>query len=79
MDDSVHIDSLFYFDCSIEVMEKRLLNRSLNSGRSDDNPVTIKKRFVTFKSETEPFLEFYRSSGGKILRINADQHVDSVT
>jgi len=75
MTDTVHIDSLFYFDCSIEVMEKRLLNRSLNSGRSDDNPVTIKKRFVTFKSETEPFLEFYRSSGGKILRINADQPV----
>lgn len=77
--EDVHIQSLFYFDCSMETMEKRLLNRGKTSGRADDNPDTIKKRFVTFKTETQPFLEFYRSSGGKILRINADQEVEKVT
>lgn len=77
--DSVQIESLFYFDCSMETMEKRLLKRGETSGRSDDNPATIKKRFFTFKSETEPFLEFYKSSGGSILRINADQTVEEVT
>lgn len=63
----------------METMEKRLLKRAETSGRSDDNPDTIKKRFLTFKKETEPFLEFYKNSGGSILRINADQTVGQVT
>ena len=29
-------------------MEERLLGRAETSGRSDDNPETIKKRFHTF-------------------------------
>lgn len=77
--DTVHVEELFYFDCSVETMEKRLLKRAETSGRSDDNPATIKKRFMTFKSETEPFLDFYKNSGGTILRINADQTVEEVT
>lgn len=31
-------------------MEKRLLKRGQLSGRSDDNPATIRKRFITFKT-----------------------------
>jgi hypothetical protein len=50
MKNDLSVDALIYFDCSVETMEKRLLKRSLSSGRSDDNPVTIKKRFATFKS-----------------------------
>jgi hypothetical protein len=29
-------------------MEERILERAKTSGRSDDNPETIKKRLVTF-------------------------------
>lgn len=37
-------------------MKKRLLNRGKTSGRADDNPETIIKRFETFTKETQPIL-----------------------
>jgi UMP-CMP kinase len=40
---------LLSIECSFEVMEKRLLERGKTSGRADDNPETIAKRFDTFK------------------------------
>jgi len=41
-------DCLLYFECSQEVMEARMIERSKTSGRSDDNPETIKKRIEVF-------------------------------
>lgn len=43
-----YIHGLIYFDCSKETMFKRLMHRSITSGRSDDNPNSIEKRFDTF-------------------------------
>ncbi len=37
-------------------MLKRLLNRSKVSGRSDDNVEVIKKRFVTYYTQTQHVL-----------------------
>lgn len=45
------------FECSFEVMEKRLIKRGETSGRADDNAETIKKRFETFTNETQPIVE----------------------
>ena len=55
--DNVIISFLMFFECSFEVMEKRLLERGKSSGRADDNPETIKKRFDTYSNETKPILE----------------------
>ena len=44
----VDVKFLLVFECSLECMEKRLLGRAETSGRSDDNPTAIKKRFITF-------------------------------
>jgi len=41
-------------------MEERLLNRAKTSGRSDDNPETIKKRLDTYVNETMPVVEYYK-------------------
>ena len=41
-------------------MEKRLIKRGETSGRADDNIETIKKRFETFKVETEPVIAHYK-------------------
>lgn len=50
------VNFLLYFECSFEVLSQRLLNRGKTSGRSDDNPETIKKRFDTFSNSTKPLL-----------------------
>jgi adenylate kinase family enzyme len=55
--EKVELSFLMFFECTFEVMEKRLLERGKTSGRSDDNAETIKKRFETFTSETKPILE----------------------
>lgn len=42
---------LLNLECSEEVCQDRLINRSLTSGRSDDQIETIKKRFKTHTTE----------------------------
>ena len=38
---------LLYFECSIEAMQQRIMERGKTSGRLDDNAETIKKRLQT--------------------------------
>lgn len=42
--DYVVIRNLLYFDCPNDIMTERIIGRSKTSGRSDDNPETIKLR-----------------------------------
>jgi len=65
------------FDCPEEVMERRLLARGQNSGRSDDNLESIRKRFKTYMTETVPIIESFRAAG-KIAEISADSPVEKV-
>jgi adenylate kinase family enzyme len=54
MADICDVKFLLYFESSEETMTARLLERGKTSGRSDDNEETIKKRLVTFNTETQP-------------------------
>lgn len=42
------------FDCPVEELERRILERGKTSGRSDDNAQSIRKRFATFDQQTAP-------------------------
>ncbi|KAL3797285.1 hypothetical protein HJC23_004577 [Cyclotella cryptica] len=42
------------YNCPMEVLEKRILSRAETSGRSDDNLESARKRFNTFRKETQP-------------------------
>lgn len=59
MGDSVKVKTLLYLNCTLETLEKRLLERGKTSGRSDDNLNTIRKRFNTYTEQTTPFLKYY--------------------
>mmetsp|Transcript_38817 Transcript_38817/g.34506 ORF Transcript_38817/g.34506 Transcript_38817/m.34506 type:complete len:88 (+) Transcript_38817:126-389(+) len=48
--DSVDVKFTIFYECSFEVMEKRILERAKTSGRSDDNIEALKKRFDTYKT-----------------------------
>ena len=58
----------------------RLLKRGLESGRSDDNEETIKKRLNVYHSQTSPLIDWYEAEGirhqinglGELDRIFAD-------
>lgn len=42
------------YDCPMDELERRILSRAETSGRSDDNIISARKRFDTFRRETKP-------------------------
>ena len=52
---------MLYFECPFDVLEKRILSRAKYTGRSDDNVESLKQRFDTFKAETLPTVELFKS------------------
>ena len=60
-------DSEIHAVLGLEVAEDeltaRLIKRGEQSGRSDDNPDTIKRRLDVYHKSTQPLQEFYKASG----------------
>lgn len=59
-----------FLDCPEDVMLKRLLNRGLTSGRSDDNEESIKKRFRTFVETSMPVVDMFEKED-KVIKVLA--------
>ncbi len=60
MKDVCDTEFVLFFDCDIEKMQERMVERSKTSGRSDDNPETIKLRLETFAKTTKPIIDQYQ-------------------
>ena len=64
---------------SLEVPEdhllKRLVNRGLTSGRSDDNEEVIAKRVKEYYAKTEPVAAYYHQHG-KLEKIKGDNTIE---
>ena len=50
-------------DVPEDELMKRLIKRGQESGRSDDNEETIKKRLNVYHSQTAPLIEWYEKEG----------------
>jgi len=57
---SANVKAVLFFDTTEDEMQKRLIERGKTSGRSDDNPEAIKKRFKTYQDESFPIIEAYK-------------------
>jgi len=57
---TTRIDLIINLNLEPEEALKRILKRSKNSGRSDDNLKTIENRLKIYKELTEPILDYYR-------------------
>jgi UMP-CMP kinase len=66
-----------FFDCPEDVMQERLLNRGLTSGRADDNLESIKKRFKTFVETSMPVVDEFERQG-KVVKVMATRGPDEV-
>ncbi|KAJ3342263.1 hypothetical protein HDU93_002736 [Gonapodya sp. JEL0774] len=69
--------SCLYFECGLETLEARLIERGKTSGRSDDNMETIRLRFKTFQEQSMPVVEYFEKQG-KVNRISSEAPVDEV-
>jgi len=74
------VAAMIELDVPEEELMKRLLLRGQQSGRSDDNEATIKKRLDVYHNQTAPLIEWYEKEGihhhidglGEMERIFAD-------
>jgi len=71
------LPTMLYFECPSAVLVQRILDRAKYSGRSDDNVESITLRFDTFKAETLPTVEFFKSRN-KCVDIDTSQNRQTV-
>ena len=71
------LPKMLYLDCPYEVLEQRIMGRSKYTGRNDDNLQSMKLRFDTFKAETLPTVDLFRSKD-KCVQIDTSQDRRSV-
>ena len=57
------------FEAAEAVLEARLIQRGLTSGRADDNLESIKKRYATFKAQSEPVISHYQATRPAIVKV----------
>lgn len=60
MSEKVQLLFVLFFECSEDQCIQRCLKRGESSGRTDDNPDSLKKRFNTYINDTMPIIEHYR-------------------
>ncbi len=75
-----NIAAMIELDVPEDELTARLINRGKQSGRSDDNEETIKKRLDVYHNQTAPLIGWYKADGthhhieglGELDRIFAD-------
>ena len=71
------LPKMLYLECPYDVLEQRILGRAKYSGRNDDNIESMKLRFETFKAETLPTVELFRSKD-KCIEIDTGRDRNAV-
>ena len=74
------VAAMIELDVPEDELMKRLIKRGQESGRSDDNEETIKKRLTVYHNQTSPLIEWYEKEGihhhinglGELYRIFGD-------
>jgi adenylate kinase len=71
------LDVIFFFDLDDETAKERALGRAHEEGRADDTPETIARRLSIYHEQTEPVVEYYRTTG-KLVPLHAARSVEDV-
>jgi adenylate kinase len=71
------LDVIFFFDLDDETAKERALGRAHEEGRVDDTPETIAHRLAIYHQQTEPVVEYYRTTG-KLVPLHAGRTVEEV-
>lgn len=63
-------DVVICLECPEEESLERVLKRGLESGRSDDNHESFRRRFDTYRRVCRPVVEHYKALGVPVWEIN---------
>ena len=77
MGEDVDVVYCLHFDCNEEELTNRIMARAASSGRSDDNPETLKKRFKQFDDEGMPIIKIFEEQN-KVRSIDCFTDKDAV-
>ena len=76
---NIDINFIFDFKIDFKVVEKRILIRSKEEKRSDDNLDVIKTRLNKYMEETHPVSKFFREKySSNYFTIDADQKISQI-
>ena len=64
--------------CPEETMIERILKRSAQLGRTDDNLETARRRCAVYREQGKPTMEWLRDSGVPIIRLDCSGTPDDV-
>jgi adenylate kinase len=65
-------------DVPDDELVRRMLQRSVQEGRSDDNEATIRNRMVVYHEQTRPLLDYYQGQA-KLVRVDGVGAMDEIT
>jgi adenylate kinase len=77
-DKGIKLDSVIELTVDADELVRRVIQRSKDSGRADDNPDVIRKRLDVYKSSTAPLVEYYAGKG-LVKTVDGMSPVDQVT
>ncbi|MFG6423581.1 MAG: adenylate kinase [Paramuribaculum sp.] len=71
------VDMVIGLETDDEELTARLLKRGIDSGRSDDNLETIRKRLEVYHNQTSPLRDYYTGQG-KYRKVEGKGHPDEI-
>ena len=72
------IDHIFFLNVNKDIIIERIEKRKILEKRSDDDTVTILKRYDTYMETTKPVLDYY-SKNSNFHEIDGTQEIDQIT
>ena len=72
------IDFIFFLNVNKETIVKRIEKRKILEKRSDDDLITILKRYDTYMETTKPVLDFY-SKNSNFNELDGTLEIDQIT
>ena len=72
------INLILFLNVDKETIIKRIERRKIIEDRSDDNSITILKRYDTYMKTTQPVLNFY-SKSPNFREIDGSMEIDEIT
>lgn len=77
VEQDAQIDAVIALQVPDDELVERLMTRSREQGRTDDNEDTIRARMRVYREETQPLLDFYQARG-KLLRVDGTGSIEEV-
>ncbi|MFD2649500.1 adenylate kinase [Devosia albogilva] len=77
-DKGIRLDAVIELKADADELVRRVIQRSRESNRADDNPEVIRKRLEVYESSTAPLVEYY-SRQGLVKTVDGMAPVEQVT